>query len=82
MELDQSENEFQTEVTTLLNSLLLKMNGSQDKKFLNFNEACNFLNVSQSFLRKQVFEKKIPTIRMGRCLRFNKAELENWACSN
>lgn len=49
-----------------------------DLRFLNFKQACEFLNMSKSQLRKFVFEKKIPNRKYGKKLMFDKKDLLEW----
>ena len=40
--------------------------------------AARHLNVSVSFLRKQIRLRRIPFARAGKNLRFRKSDLDNW----
>ena len=50
--------------------------------FLNFKETCEFLNISDSHLRKLVFEKRISHFKVGKLLRFSKEDLLAWLETN
>ncbi|MEP0985211.1 MAG: helix-turn-helix domain-containing protein [Imperialibacter sp.] len=53
------------------------------KQVLNFNEACRFLEVSQSHLYKLTSAGSIPHYKPnGKKLYFNRAELESWLLRN
>ena len=52
---------------------------SQDSiDFLTVKEASRYLNVSDSLLRKWLFKNQIKPHRFGRCIRFNKKDLNIW----
>lgn len=61
-----------------LERLLQDSKASRDENFLSFKEAQSFLGLSESHLRKLVFENKIPVNRAGRKLVFSKQELKEW----
>ena len=48
------------------------------QKLLNINEASHYLNLKVSKLRMMVFKREIPLLKIGRLVRFNKQELDNW----
>lgn len=52
------------------------------KEFLNANEAAEFLGLSKSTIYSWVASKRLPFHRLGRALRFRKAELESWLDNN
>ena len=63
--------------TMLLEQTLLK------KEVLNFNEACQYLAVSQSHLYKLTSSKQIPHFcPQGKKLYFNRGELDDWLQRN
>lgn len=46
--------------------------------FLKFNEVCERLNVSASYLRRMIKDKQIPFYKFSREYRFKVKELEKW----
>ena len=49
------------------------------KEVLNFNDACNYLDISASHLYKLTSQKSIPHFcPQGKKLYFNRAELDEW----
>lgn len=52
------------------------------KKILNFAETANYLNVKQSWLRMAIFRRKIPFIKVGRLIRFDVEQLNEWLLRN
>lgn len=53
------------------------------KNVLNFNEACKYLELSQSHLYKLTSAGSIPHYKPnGKKLYFNRAELEEWLLRN
>lgn len=54
-----------------------------DKDLLSFKEACQYLDVSSSWLYKQTSNKAIPFVKPnGGKLYFLKSDLENWVLGN
>ena len=49
-----------------------------ESNLLNFKEACVYLNVKESFLRKLVLNKNVPFYKFGTLLRFDKRDLNVW----
>jgi excisionase family DNA binding protein len=47
-------------------------------KLLSINEASSYLSLKVSKLRSMVFKREIPMVKIGRLVRFNKLELDQW----
>lgn len=47
-------------------------------RFWSITEICQCYNVRESWLRRQIFLKKIPYIKMGRLIRFDIHEIAQW----
>lgn len=45
---------------------------------INVAEASQFLNLKKSRIRDMVFKRKIPFIKIGASILFNKTDLEIW----
>lgn len=39
---------------------------------------CEQLGVTERFVRRQVFERRIPYVKVGRLLRFDQDEINRW----
>ena len=53
------------------------------KEVLNFNDACNYLDISASHLYKMTSQKLIPHFcPQGKKLYFKRAELDEWLLRN
>jgi excisionase family DNA binding protein len=50
-------------------------------ELLTIPEASSYLNLTESMLRSLVFKRKIPVLRIGKCLRFSKDDLNKWVNS-
>ena len=48
------------------------------QKLLNINEASSYLNLKVSKLRMMIFKREIPMVKIGRLVRFNRLELDQW----
>lgn len=46
-------------------------------KLLSFKEACEYLNVTEPWMRLKIREKRIPYIKLGRLIKFQKSDLDN-----
>lgn len=44
-------------------------------RLLNFRELCVFLDISERHARHLIAEKKLPTIRLGKCLLFDTTKI-------
>ncbi len=49
----------------------------QEKELMNFNECCEFLDLSRSGLNKLKAEGRIPFRKLGRRIYFDKADVKN-----
>lgn len=55
-----------------------KLQNIEIKPFLNIEEASFYLNLKVSKLRSMVFKKEIPFLKIGRLVRFEKSQLNQW----
>ncbi len=44
--------------------------------FLTARELAEYLNVSEKFVRKHTDAGRLPLVRMGRCIRYRRGEIE------
>lgn len=62
---------------------LLVEQQTMQKQVLNFNETCNYLELSQSHLYKLTSTGAIPHYKPnGKKIYFNRTELDNWLLRN
>lgn len=47
-------------------------------RYLSITDVCKLFNLKESWIRRQIFLKKIPFIKMGRLIRFDLFELDKW----
>lgn len=52
------------------------------KKLIDLNEASVLLKVKKSWLRMAIFRRKIPFIKVGRLIRFDIEQLNEWLLRN
>jgi excisionase family DNA binding protein len=50
-------------------------------ELLTIPETSSYLNLTESMLRSLVFKRQIPVLRIGKCLRFSKDDLNKWVNS-
>ena len=76
-----SENTIIEKLDKIL--FILESKNTTIKPVLNFDEACNYLNLSKSHLYKLTSQKLIPhSCPTGKKLYFEKSELDNWLLLN
>lgn len=62
---------------------LIESQGINSKEVLNFNEACKYLELSQSHLYKLTSAGNVPHYKPnGKKLYFKRSELEGWLLRN
>jgi excisionase family DNA binding protein len=66
-----------SEIASCLNEIKLA-SPSEGVEFLTVKEASKYINVSDSLFRKWLFQNQIKPHRFGRCIRFNKKDLDKW----
>ncbi len=54
------------------------MNNNEVKNLCGIKEVSNYLDISESMIRKMVREKTIPFFRIGNRLKFDLIEINNW----
>ena len=52
------------------------------KDLLSISQAATLLNISKSTLYKWAELRKIPSVKLGRCVRFDIADVEKWINEN
>jgi excisionase family DNA binding protein len=79
--LQLNENELRQLIKTTFNESLSELDYKQSYdpgKLLSIKEASLFLNLAQQTLYGFTSQNKIPFIKKGKKLYFNKMDLENW----
>lgn len=56
------------ELSAVLTPVELRRN---PPRLMNFPELCTFLDISERHARHLIAERKLPTIRLGKCLLFD-----------
>lgn len=56
--------------------------GPQAESLWTVDEAAAHLRVSKSWMYRQVASGLVPTVRLGRSVRFRRSELDAWATSS
>ena len=54
------------------------MNNNEVKKLCGIKEISNYLDLSESMIRKMVRENSIPFFRLGNRLKFDLLEINKW----
>jgi excisionase family DNA binding protein len=52
--------------------------GESRKELLNTAQVAEWLNVKESTIRKWTHYGFIPHVKLGRCVRFQESEIEQW----
>jgi excisionase family DNA binding protein len=50
----------------------------EESEMLDVGELAESLNVTQAWVRSAVFQRKIPFVKVGKCVRFQRKEIERW----
>jgi excisionase family DNA binding protein len=50
----------------------------QVKRFLNVQELCDYIDMSESYVYKMVSKKLIPHIKLGSRTLFERNQIDNW----
>ncbi len=50
----------------------------QVKRFLNVQELCDYIDMSESYVYKMVSKKLIPHIKLGTRTLFERNQIDNW----
>ena len=57
---------------------MLNLENNQEMRLLCINEASAYLNLRVSKLRAMIFKREIPLVKIGRLIRFEKSQLDQW----
>ncbi|MCW6663784.1 helix-turn-helix domain-containing protein [Aerococcaceae bacterium NML190073] len=73
--------EIQTMIMELLQHEIkhFKEDMGLESPYLNKAQACNYLGISNNTLDSWI-QKGLPTIKIGKTVRFNKSEIDRWLC--
>ncbi|MCW6665517.1 helix-turn-helix domain-containing protein [Aerococcaceae bacterium NML160702] len=73
--------EIQTMIMELLQHEIkhFKEDMGLESPYLNKAQACNYLGISNNTLDSWI-QKGLPTIKIGKTVRFNKNEIDRWLC--
>jgi excisionase family DNA binding protein len=71
------------ELDKKLDNILSKLKELELDETLPFKKACQYLNISSSYLYKLTYQGKIPHYKpSGKKIYFSKRELDNWIKTN
>lgn len=73
--------EIQTMIMELLQHEIkhFKEDMGLESPYLNKAQACHYLGISNNTLDSWI-QKGLPTIKIGKTVRFNKNEIDRWLC--
>ncbi len=76
---DEQIHQIQLMISDLIkNEIESRLNNSNiSSPFLNKQEACNYLGISNNTLDRWI-QKGLPVIRIGKTVRFDKSEINRW----
>ena len=76
---DEQVTEIQNLVAQLIENEIknFRENSGLSSPFLNKKQACEYLGVSNNTLDTWMI-RGLPTIRIGKCVRFDKKEINKW----
>ena len=53
-----------------------------EKRLLNIKEASEYLGIPKGSLYKLVWQRRIPFVKIGKALRFDKEKIDKWIEEN
>ncbi len=53
-----------------------------EKRLLNIKEASEYLGIPKGSLYKLVWQRRIPFVKIGKALRFDKEKIDKWIEKN
>lgn len=65
------------EIASILEEIRASKTNQTKSSFLTVEESARHLNVSTDLIRKWVFQKKINSYRIGKCVRLKRSDLDN-----
>lgn len=76
---DEQVHQIQLLISNLIKQEIeYRLNNSNiESPFLNKQQACTYLGISNNTLDSWI-KKGLPTIRIGKTVRFNKEEINRW----
>lgn len=72
------QNVKQDKIIKMLEKLGLQLNFNGNNKLLGINECAAYLDVTPDTIYKWISRQKIPHIKLGRLIKFDKEKLDNW----
>jgi len=68
-----------TEIQKRLDQLTDQVSGMQtNSEWMTLDEVCDYLNLSKSSIYKLTMKNGIPFYKLGRILKFKRAEVDEW----
>ena len=58
------------------------MSKKNEPRFLDVPGVAQYLNISERWVRRAVAERRIPFVKAGALLRFDRVELDEWILGN
>jgi len=55
-----------------------KVNGIENKRYLRVGGVANYTKLSEKTIRAYVAQRKIPYIKVNKCILFAVPEIDNW----
>lgn len=68
----------ETTLRQIISEEIRKIKEEQLPEILNLNQACEYLQVSDTWLKENLESKNIPYFRTGNHYKFNLSELRKW----
>lgn len=68
----------ETTLRQIISEEIRKIKEEQLPEILNLNQACEYLQVSDTWLKENLESKNIPYFRTGSHYKFNLSELRKW----
>ena len=76
IDISQLFTTLQSEIKQIVRSELKSLTTNQPKELLTVKEGSKYYGMTESYWRKQIFNKTIPIVKMGKSVRLRRKDIE------
>jgi len=76
IDISQLFTTLQSEIKQIVRSELKSLTTNQPKELLTVKEVSKYYGMTESYWRKQIFNKTIPIVKMGKSVRLRRKDIE------
>ena len=82
IDISQLFTTLQSEIKQIVRSELESLTTNQPKELLTVKEVSKYYGMTESYWRKQIFNRTIPIVKMGKSVRLKRADIERFIEDN